>query len=298
LDLLKQCIRSLAGNELSAQSELYVVSDAAMTDKDISIVRMIREYVNDIDCFKNVTLIARDKNLGSFVSINSAIDTVINEHRKVIFLEDDNIVSPNFLKFMNDCLDFYRDNKTVFSISGYNYPIAVPQSYKHDIYMWSGFSAWGVGLWKDKWANVDWTVEGVGQFLANKSYVRTLNNTGEHALFYLKYFLMQDKIVTDILVCLHLVKTNMYSVFPVISKVRNVGHDGRGEHGKATDRYLQQEIDTDRTYVLVNSISPDERINRILRNHFKIPFKTKIVSGLGARIPHRLKEELKHMLSR
>ena len=58
---------------------------------------------------------------------------------------------------MNDGLDFYSADTSVFSVSGYNYPIKMPVMYSHDVYAWQGFSAWGVGTWYDRWQAVDWS---------------------------------------------------------------------------------------------------------------------------------------------
>ena len=47
----------------------------------------------------------------------------MNGYGKIIVLEDDLITSPYFLRFINEALEFYKDEEKVMHISGYIYPI-------------------------------------------------------------------------------------------------------------------------------------------------------------------------------
>lgn len=275
---LQRCIDSLRANEVSRLTELYVVSDAAHRPEFEPAITRVRSYIRSIDGFKRVTPIERESNLGSFVSINSAIDCVLEKHGRLVFLEDDNIVSGNFLEFMNDCLNFYRDDSSVFSVSGYNYPIRIPTSYKQDVYKWQGFTAWGVGLWKDRWSGVDLSREGAGDFLANRSMSKALRNVSERAFLRACRSMETDRLTTDTLVTLNLVSTGRYSIFPVVSRVRNVGLDGTGEHCETAggEVYSNQAMDSGANYELVRDLAPDSRINQVLKRHFRVPLRYKI----------------------
>lgn len=275
---LQRCIDSLRANEVSRLTELYVVSDAAHRPEFEPIITRVRSYIRSIDGFEKVTPIERESNLGSFVSINSAIDCVLEKHGRLVFLEDDNIVSKKFLKFMNDCLDFYRDDPSVFSVSGYNYPIRIPKSYKQDVYKWQGFTAWGVGLWKDKWSSVDLSRDGAADILADKSVSRALRDVSEGAFWRICLSVETNRLTTDNLVTLNLVSTGRYSIFPVVSRVRNVGLDGTGEHCGTDDDelYLKQAMDSGADYELVRDLTPDGRINQVLKRHFRVPLRYKI----------------------
>ena len=53
------------------------------------------------------------------------------------------------------------------------------------------------------------------------------------------------QVTGDGLLLVHLYLHNMFSVYPVLSRVRNIGHDGSGEHcgyGKKSYKYLNQTI--------------------------------------------------------
>ena len=64
-------------------------------------------------------------------------------------LEDDLVTSPYFLKFMNEALDFYKNEKKVWHISGWNYPIKYDG--QEDVFLWRTMNCWGWATWADRW---------------------------------------------------------------------------------------------------------------------------------------------------
>lgn len=292
LQLLEQCIASLKLNALSRESDLYIVSDAASSERDRAKVEAVRAYIARVDGFKSITTINRPANLGFFLSINQAVDTVIEQYGRVIFLEDDNWVAPNFLQFVNDGLDFYQEDQSVFSISGYNFPIRMPSAYQKDVYKWQGFTAWGVGLWRDRWQTIDWSGAALRAALADKRKVQAINRVAEHIVPNARASLQKNQLVTDVILSVDVINTNRYSIFPVVSKVRNLGTDGAGAHGGRKDVYGVQPIDTGGPYQFVQGLQPDKAINRALRLHYQTPLKSRVISVMSRFIPSRQKQWL------
>ena len=73
----------------------------------------------------------------------------------------------------------------------------------------------------------------------------------------------------DTLVCVHLIKNNMYCIFPSVSKVRNYGNDGSGLHCLIDDKFISQEIDKRQSFEyrkIENQENPD--VNKVLRKYF------------------------------
>ena len=299
LDHLKQCVDSLKTDAVSRYSDLYIVSDAPYSKADEWKVNLVREYVSHIRGFRQVVPIERERNLGSFLSVTNAIDDVAEKHGTVIFLEDDNVVSPNFLSFINEGLAFYQDDLSIFSISGYNYPIRIPRSYKRDVYKWQGFSAWGVGLWYNRWKVIEWKYPEPHEIARGKPKRKGLDQVAEHLCGQMLYDIRNSRKTADTIISYHMYTKNLYSIFPVVSKVRNIGHDGTGEHGGITDLYLKQPMDCGGSYEFIKGISPDEDVNRVLRKHFRPPVKGKVVSALADLIPGNQKKWIKsHILLR
>ena len=68
-----------------------------------------------------------------------------------IFSEDDNVFSPNFLVYINKGLEKFKNDKSVFAINGYRHFYNV--KFKENTFFRQNidFSAWGYGIWKDRY---------------------------------------------------------------------------------------------------------------------------------------------------
>jgi len=53
-------------------------------------------------------------------NITRAVTEVVEKHGKVIVLEDDIVTSNNFVKFMNDALDYYVHENKIWHISAHS----------------------------------------------------------------------------------------------------------------------------------------------------------------------------------
>lgn len=93
------------------------------TDKQ-KIAQVLHE-VSKIDWTTDVELRIREKNLGLRIAVADAVTWAIQRHGEAIVVEDDIVVGPEFLQFMSEMLDRFRDNEEIGHISGYN---LVPES--------------------------------------------------------------------------------------------------------------------------------------------------------------------------
>jgi len=143
----RQTVEALQKNELATESELFIYSDAPKNEDAQEKVKEVREYIKTIDGFKKVTIIEREKNWGLANSIIDGVTKIVNEYGKIIVLEDDLVTSKYFLKFMNESLEMYHDDKRVASIHGYIFPIEnLPETF-----FIKGSDCWGWATWKDRW---------------------------------------------------------------------------------------------------------------------------------------------------
>ncbi|MEG1838998.1 MAG: glycosyltransferase, partial [Bacteroidaceae bacterium] len=105
----RRIITSLLQNSEAAKSELFIYSDAP---KDASIqeaVEQVRTYIHSIKGFAQVNIVERKENWGLARNVIDGVTTIVNRFERVIVLEDDLVVAPYFLKFMNDALEMYKD---------------------------------------------------------------------------------------------------------------------------------------------------------------------------------------------
>jgi hypothetical protein len=274
----QNCITSLSKNPLANQTHLFIALDAPFAEKHIAGHAKVLTFIESIKGFKEVTLFKRESNMGSSENQFLAMQFIFAKYDRLIFTEDDNVFSPNFLDFINQGLELFKDREDIFAVTGHNYKVDIPESYPGNYYIWPGFDAWGVGLWKEKWYKVDFTVKNKQLDALKPTKILKLNSIAGHyvpALFQLaKFGILHDDFAID----LHLVENKMYSVFPTISKVRNTGLDGSGENGGLSGMYQDQHIDKNANIQLSLDIGakPNKAIFRILKKHFRTPNKRKI----------------------
>jgi len=145
---VRQTIESLQKNEFVGDSELFIFSDGPRSDADREMVQEVREYLKTITGFRHVTVIERERNLGLADSIIAGVTEIVNQHGRVIVLEDDMLTSPFFLRYMNEALEYYRDDERVISIHGYLFPVRAKMP---ETFFIKGSDCWGWGTWKRGW---------------------------------------------------------------------------------------------------------------------------------------------------
>jgi glycosyltransferase involved in cell wall biosynthesis len=145
---VQRSIASLQANALAAESELFVFSDAAKDKTSEAAVQEVRSFIHTIKGFKQVNCIEREENWGLARNIIDGVTRLVNEYERVIVLEDDLIVAPYFLQFMNDALETYADEPKVGHIQACDFTKdpTLPETF---LIKWTG--SWGWATWKRAW---------------------------------------------------------------------------------------------------------------------------------------------------
>ncbi|MFV9972448.1 MAG: hypothetical protein AB8V06_06085 [Francisella endosymbiont of Hyalomma asiaticum] len=136
----QQTIEALQKNKLAIDSELFIYSDAPKNENALEKVQVVRNYIKTIKGFRKVTIIKREKNWWLSDSIIDGVTKIVNQYGKIIVLEDDIVTSLYFLKFMNDALEFYKNEEKVWHINGWNYPIEIENF--SDTFLWRVMNCW------------------------------------------------------------------------------------------------------------------------------------------------------------
>ena len=149
-ETIEKLIISLLKNKESKNSNLYIFQDNHKNIYDKNRVEDVKNYIRNINGFKKKKIYYRSINFGLSKNIIEGIKLVFSKYNKAIFLEDDLIVSDQFLKFMNKCLNFYYEKKKIWHISGWNYDINIKNN-KYDAFIIRNTNSWGWATWKDRW---------------------------------------------------------------------------------------------------------------------------------------------------
>lgn len=233
----KKTIDSLSKNVLANESELYIYSDNAKTSEDEKLVGEVKNYIESIKGFKKINIEKREKHLGLAESVIAGVTEILSVYKKVIILEDDLVVSPDFLIFMNKALDFYENNQSIFSISGYNFPIKIPNEYQKDFYIFPRASSWGWATWLNRWEKADWEIKDFELFKSNKTMQAQFNLGGSDLssmLMAQKYGYINSWAVRWSYA--HF-KNNAYCLYPVLSRIKNIGFDNTATHKVKTSKF-------------------------------------------------------------
>lgn len=144
----RQLIESLLTNAEAAQSPLIIYSDAARDESARLAVAEVRRFIGTISGFGSIEIIERKENWGLARNIIDGVTTQINRYGQVIVLEDDLIVAPYFLRFMNDALDMYKDEPRIGHIQACDFTRdpSLPNTF---LIKWTG--SWGWATWKRAW---------------------------------------------------------------------------------------------------------------------------------------------------
>ena len=144
----RRVIESLQTNVEAIESRLFIYADQARNEADRPNVNEVRRYIRSIGGFKQVTLIERSENWGLARNIIDGVSTQVNAYGRVIVLEDDLVVSPYFLRFMNDALETYKDEEQVGHIQACDFTKdpSLPDTF---LIKWTG--SWGWATWARAW---------------------------------------------------------------------------------------------------------------------------------------------------
>lgn len=139
------------------------------------------------------------KKLGCNVNTYHALSTGFSEYDQVIALEDDTVPGRDFLRFCEWGLREYRDDKSVFSICGYQRTPADELTETRSVIREQWFTPWGWATWRDRWDSVrtQWPAD--------------------------------DKQVSWDTVVDKVTRNGRYEIRPLVGRIQNIGGEG-GAH--------------------------------------------------------------------
>lgn len=231
LEHTKGVIDTLSKNQLAKETELYIFSDAAKNESGKDKVEAVRNYIHQEEWhknFKQVSIIEAEKNKGLAKSIIGGVTGLINEFGRVIVVEDDLILSPYFLDYMNGALEFYEKEQNIWSISGYSFPMKSLKKYPHDVFYSYRGCSWGWATWADRWNLMDWEVSNYDQFSKDEEWQKRFNRGGGDLSNMLRLQMEGQIDSWAVRWCFEQSNREMYTVYPKYSYLGNDGWDGSG----------------------------------------------------------------------
>jgi GT2 family glycosyltransferase len=267
----RRTLAALAANPLAAGSDLIIYADGPKKPEHQASVQAVRGLVRSTSGFKSVEIVERETNFGLANSIISGVSEVCAARGRVIVVEDDLIVSADFLAFLNAGLDRYQSESDVLQISGYGYP-AHDRSTAQSFFL-PTVSCWGWATWSRAWAKFDPEMRALSNLDDDPIMRRQFNMDDSYDYYGMACQQRQGKIDSwGIRWQLSLFACGGLVLYPRDSRVYNSGVDASGTHGAgqaAFQRKLESDTSATSTVTWPTAIATDElamgQVKQLLR---------------------------------
>lgn len=277
---LKRGLDSLARNSWAEFTDVFVVLDFPPSGKYREGYEKTRDMLRSYpgDAFRSFNVIEREKNYGPGKNSKALVDEVIApRYGRWISAEDDIEFAPNFIEYMDKCLDRFEDDGSVQAVCGYSYPLDWKKTDGTTAFLSQAtYSAWGTGQWARKRDAARKDIVQTYYLLKNRA--RAFDSglvdrmvAGRRAE-YVPYVALgvgnaEMESMTDMAYGPYLLLSGKRVVIPMISKTRNLGFDGTGLNCSAVEDakgmhsmdydYSSQPLDESDTFELV--VEGDEK---------------------------------------
>lgn len=287
-------IESLKRNTWAKYTPVYIALDYPPSEKYVDGYKKICKYLDgNFSMFKEFCVFRRKENYGSVRNMSEMREEVLKKYDRFIRTDDDAEFSPNFLEYMNLCLEKYKDDPNVIAVTGYSYPIGWKTSEGATI-LKESFSCpmWGTGFWRDKYKKIHKYIsqeKGLGidaDFIIRSGGMNKMLNVAKYEFVNLclspEFENTLAAKMSDIAMRMYTAAYDKYIIVPTTSKVRNWGFDGSGEYcqdatiaheGNATAKnyvYHQQPIDTSDSFELIEDTLNANDKNKDIMDEFDV----------------------------
>ena len=225
---LRRVVESLRANPEAAETDLYIYCDAARGPSDQSDVADVISYADTVYGFQTITVIKRDKNYGLSKSIAEGVTELCDKYGRVAVVEDDVLVSRNFLFWVNAALNKYESDERVISVGCYVFPTY--QNAQQTFFL-EVTDCWGWAVWKRSWKQY----ESDGAKLLNQLMQRHLNQRFDLDGSYPYTDMLRGQVNGDndswaVRWYATAVLSGGLTIYPGVSMTQNIGFDGSGVH--------------------------------------------------------------------
>lgn len=235
---LKNLLDSLSNNRYAEETSVVVYVDGPRNDFDrarqVEIFALLKGHYS----FKSLSTVISVENKGLAKSVRFGVTEVLTDNSRIIVLEDDLLLSPSFLEFMNRGLEIYENSDQVASIHGYQYPIQ--NDFREPIFF-RGADCWGWATWRDRWNLVSFDSRMLLDEIQSSGQIDEFNLSGNMDF----YGMLQKQAAGGVdswAICWHasMFLQNKLTLFPPESLVQNNGNDGSGVHSGVNNFFVTE----------------------------------------------------------
>ncbi|TCO90472.1 glycosyl transferase family 2 [Chthoniobacter flavus] len=245
-DHVRATLESLAANAGAGETPLYIHCDGAKPQaggEERERVNQVRKVIREKQWCGRVTIVESETNRGLADSIVQGVQDVLTRHGSVIVLEDDLLLAPGFLCYMNEALRCYENDADVMHVSGYMFPVSVelPETFFLQL-----TSCWGWATWRRAFTQFEPDARKLLAGLEERGLVRTFNfEEGYDYAGQLRANAVGTLRTWAVRWYASVLLRGGLALFPRQTLVENTGFDGSGANCKSLDQRFGNEMGGD-----------------------------------------------------
>lgn len=226
---VEKVLESLVANNEIKKYHLIVFQDGPKNLSEEPEVNKTTEVIKRyLSNFASTEISIADSNRGLARSVVSGLNYAFSKFNKCIILEDDIVVGPRFISYMQRLLDENENNLNIGSVSGFQL-ISRFRRKKTNLYLSPRHSSWGWGTWKRTWENVDWEIL-KNNDLPQETHKKRISKAGDDLLGMIDLVKKNQIDSWSVIFDLNMIVQGLLCVHPVQQYCRNIGMDGTGTH--------------------------------------------------------------------
>jgi hypothetical protein len=272
---LKASMEALLKNPECASMDVIFFCDGPKGEHDKKGVEDTRAYINSLTGFRNVYKHFREKNISTGPNFQKGLTHLYQNFEQFIVIEDDLVVSPNYITYMLQALEHYRKSSNVFCVTGFCFPLK-KKDYVFDTTIHNRFCSYGWASWAERVNKVTWDPNELYRMTKTSPDFKSRLNSEGWDLYRMLMKQLDGTISTwDIQMQVHVSENRMKVVYPVVSKATNIGFDQESTNTFGVD-YLKTPLDDGSQRVF--NFCPVDQVDLSLRKQLKKPYGLKALA--------------------
>ena len=282
LSHIKKVIKAIKSNSISKKSIIYIFSDFSEVEAEKNKIEKIKKFLKNVKGFKKKVIINRKTNYGTSKNIVSGLNQIFKKNNKCIIIEDDILISKNFLFQMNYCLEKFSKFKNIASIEGYMYPVKFKNEIPNYFFL-KGTGCWGWATWKRSWKNYEGSTQKLlNKFFGKKELINDFDFYGSYPYFKMlkKQMWSKKKSWAIKWYASNFLKNNLTMYFKN-TLVKNIGLDGSGENCRIDyninqKKFIKFKLKIKTNVKISENLTAKKNIAKYLKKKFNFNNKLKI----------------------
>ena len=272
--------------------KLLVVADGPRSDHpgELEKCAETRAIIERVDWDCEVITNISDENMGCRKRVSSGIDWVFDQVPEAIILEDDCLPHPDFFRYCQDLLDYYRDDTRVMVISGDNFQFGKKRG-NYSYYFSRYAHIWGWASWRRAWKLYDVDITNWPEVRDSHALDYIYTNKKEKKYWEKNFNTIYSKLIDTwdyqwVFTCW---SQNGLSVLPQHNMISNIGFNADATHTQCDSQLSKLPVDgMEFPLRHPSSVLPDIQADRYTFNNIFKPSRSlnvipRIIELLGSR---------------